>query len=164
MNIIKNVFSELYKPTPSKKKLGDFEITNISPEEAQKFPPLAPAEINGYPLTYHYQDVRLNVPWQRGGGYGKSVKSIGVKRGDLLKIVFNPKTVDDENDPNNVSIKWKNTIIGDMRPNRLRDMVWSWLQAGLPLYCGVTFPAEDRHFYVEFGFYGNPNIKQNEKT
>ena len=42
MNIIKNVFSELYKPTPSKKKLGDFEITNISPEEAQKFPPLAP--------------------------------------------------------------------------------------------------------------------------
>lgn len=163
MNIIKKVFSELNKEAPTKKKqIGAFKIINISPEEAQKQQQLAPAEINGHELTYHYQDVRLNVPWQLGGGYGKSVNSIGVKRGDPLKIVLNPTTVDEETDPENISIMWKKTIIGDMRPNRLRDMVHTWLQEGLPIYCGVTLPADDRRFFIEFGFYGKP-IKKKEK-
>lgn len=161
MNIIKKVFSELNKETPSKKKqIGAFNIIDISPEEAQKQPQLAPAEINGYELTYHYQDVRLNVPWQLGGRYGKSLNSIGVKRGDPLKIVMNPTTVDEETDPENISIMWKKTVIGDMRPNRLRDMVHTWLHEGLPIYCGVTLPADDRRFFIEFGFYGKPKKKK----
>ncbi len=161
MSIIKKVFSELNKEPPTKKKtIGLFNIINISPEEAQKQPQLAPAEINGYELTYHYQDVRLNVPWQLGGGYGKSINSIGVKRGDPLKIVLNTTTVDKETDLENISIMWGKTIIGDMRPNRLRDMVHTWLQEGLPIYCGVTLPADDRRFYIEFGLYGNPKYKK----
>ena len=154
---IKDVFAIIQNGNPSKvSEVGPFKIINTSPEEALSLPALAPDEMDGLKMTYHYQDVRLEVPWQIGGGYGQSTKSIGVKRGDRLEIVPNPTTVNGEQDPHNISIMWKRTILGDMRANKLRTMVHSWLQAGLPIYCGVTMPSTDRRFYIEFGFYGKP--------
>lgn len=137
-----------------KSQLSNFTI--IDATKAQEMPQLAPSEVNGYRLTYHYQDVRINVPWRLSGHYGKSVKSIGVKRGDILSIAFDPHTINEEYDKDNIALVWKGVRLGDMNSNRLRDMVRKWTHAGLPIYCGVTLPADDRHFFIEFGFYGKP--------
>ncbi len=155
----KNKFAKITKNPDLQKLIPKSQInkfTLIDPTKAQEKPQLAPSEMDGQNLTYHYQDVMINVPWQLSGQYGKSVKSIGVKRGDVLSFAFDPHTINEEYDKNNVSITWRGVRLGDMYPNRLRDMVRKWAYAGLPIYCGVSLPSNDRHFYIEFGFYGKP--------
>ena len=161
MGLFENIhkFAKVAKNPDLKKLIPNSQLDNftiIDPAKAQKMPRLAPSEMAGHSLTYHYQDVRIDVPWQLCGHYGKSVKSIGVKRGDILSIAFDPHTINEEYDKDNVALMWRGVRLGDMNHNRLRDMVRKWTRADLPIYCGVTLPSDDRHFYIEFGFYGKP--------
>lgn len=141
----------------SRKKQDKIDAFLSEYEKIQNAPQLAPNEINGLALTYHYKDVRIRAPYNLSGKYGeKSVAAIGARRGDMLTLVFDPRTVDGEKDPLNVAVMWKKTKIGDMRNNRMRDMVHEWRQAKLPIFCAMAYPAPDRGFFLEFGFYGKP--------
>lgn len=132
-------------------------------EKIRNAPPLAPAEINGLKLSYHYNDVKIRATYQMSGR-DESVKKnnvldLGVYRGEILTLVFDPLNVDGERDPENVAVFWKKTKLGDMRANKLRDMVKDWRAAHLPIFCAMAFPARDRGFFLEFGFYGKPGAK-----
>lgn len=115
-------------------------------------PELTPKEINGYPRSYHYKDVNVYVGWQYSGQYGKTCKSIGMKRGQHVELVQHPK----EEDPSNISILWKNKEVAKMKDNRLRGMVHQWLNSELPVQCIVAFVGGEQKLLLEFAFYGKP--------
>lgn len=123
-------------------------------------PPLAPAEINGHKLTYHYNDVKIRAAYPVSGS-DKSIKknnvlSLGIYRGEVLTLSFDTRTVDGGYDSKNVIVSWKKTKLGDMRANRMRDMVREWRSARLPIFCAMAFPSSGRDFFLEIGFYGKP--------
>ncbi len=132
-------------------------------EKIRNAPPLAPDEINGLKLSYHYNDVKIRATYQMSGD-DKSIKKnnvldLGVYRGEILTLSFDTRTVDGGYDPKNVIVSWKKTKLGDLRANRMRDMVREWRQARLPIFCAMAFPARDRGFFIEIGFYGKPGAK-----
>lgn len=122
--------------------------------------PLAPEEIDGHKLKYHYTDVQLRVPWELSGRYdvkpANNVVDLGIKRGDALQFSFDPVTLDEEVDPENVVIFWHNTKIGEMRKTRLRNMMKEWSDAGMPIFCAMFWPSKSSDFFIELGFYGRP--------
>lgn len=121
--------------------------------------PLAPAEIDGHELAYHYPDVRLRVPYELTGEKDARINNVialGVKRGDDLDISFDPYNISGEIDPDNVVISWHGVKLGDMQKTHLCGMVKRWSDAGLPIYCAMFWPSDSRDFLVEFGFYGKP--------
>lgn len=117
-------------------------------------PDQTPASLNGVARKYHYKDVCVWVRWEYGGHYGKSCESIGMKRGDALKLLP-PKEKDQ--DPGSVAIYWNGTEIGYMKTNRMRDMVHSWQAANLPVLAVVSYVGGEDKLLVEFAFYGCPN-------
>lgn len=115
-------------------------------------PDLTPKEINGYLRSYHYKDVNVYVVWQYSGQYGKTCKSIGMKRGQHVELVQHPE----EEDPSNISILWKNKEIAKMKDNRLRGMVHQWFDRELPVQCIVASVGGEQKLLLEFAFYGRP--------
>ena len=129
-------------------------------------PPLAPAEINGHKLTYHYNDVKIRADYSVSGNdkskRKNNVLALGINRGEVLTLSFDTRTVDGGYDSKNVIVSWKKIKLGDMRANRMRDMVREWRSVRLPIFCAMAFPSSGRDFYLEIGFYGKPS--KNEKT
>lgn len=117
---------------------------------------LAPKEINGYPLEYRYPDADIWVDWRYGGHYGKSCKSIGMKRGDILELIPSPSS----EDPERVVIKWGNTEIGQMCINRKRGMVLDWMKEDLPVFSAVSFVSDESKPMIELAFYGKPKQRE----
>jgi len=117
---------------------------------------LAPDKIDQESLSYHYQDVNIHIAWQYGGHYGKSCKSIGVKRGDPLELNIE----ESEEQGTIVAVYWKGERIGEMKTNRLADMVIQWKDSDLPVFCAVSFLGGNNRIYFEFAFYGRPARKQ----
>lgn len=113
---------------------------------------LTPPDLNGYSRTYHYKDVNIYVSWQYSGQYGKSCKSIGMRRGDGVQL----KSRRAEDDPEQVFVVWRDLEIGTMKSNRLRSMVHQWQAANLPLECVVAAVGGEQKLLLEFAFYGKP--------
>lgn len=143
----------------------DAELANeqAAYDSYMQLPQLAPEELGGYPLTYHYKDVNLRVANRVNGEFengNTSVKRLGIKRGDMLLLVPNNIAVTGVEDLENVAVYWGNIQLGDMRMNRMRIMVRQWLANSLPVYCAMGKPTDDRDFFVEIGFYGKPSSKR----
>lgn len=154
-----NTAGKRYRPAVHLSNEEEIEKEIRELNDFYESPDLAPAEINGFARSYHYRDVNLRVPWQLRGEYDNeinSVRKLGVKRGDLLQISFDPHNISDEYDPDNVVISWRGVKLGDMQKTRLRRMVKDWLQIGLPVFCAMSKLSDDRNFYIELGFYGKP--------
>ena len=134
----------------------DKQIAEIESEHtlAKELPDLTPATYSGYNRKYHYKDVNVWVRWEYGGQYGKSCESIGMMRGDQLQL-RQPKEKDQET--GSIAICWKNTEIGYMKTNRMRDMVHSWQVANLPVLAFVSHVGGEEKLLVEFAFYGAPS-------
>ena len=160
------VKSRKQKGNASKQGSGNGQIKSADEIIAEKqaeldgvnnLPDLAPEEMNGLKRTYHYKDVKLVVDWNLTGGKGKkSVESLGIKRGDVLAFDFTSDTISGMEDPNNVAVMWNGVRLGDMKENRMREMVSDWVEVGLPVYCAMAKPSFDSHFYLEVAFYGKP--------
>lgn len=113
---------------------------------------LTPETCDDLSRSYHYTDVNPYIVWQYGGQYGKTCKSIGIKRGD--PVILRPLGLPDE--PQNISVFWNDLEIAHMRSNRLRGMVHQWHEAGLPVLCKVFKVGGEENLLLEFAFYGKP--------
>lgn len=113
---------------------------------------LTPPEFHNQKRRYHYKDVQPVVFWQYGGRYGKSCESIGVKRGDPIRLTPPQQATDD---PQDLAINWSGTDIGIMKNNRLRGMVHQWQAANLPVLAAVSFVGGESKLLIEFAFYGS---------
>lgn len=125
-------------------------------EAAEAAEALAPEEIKGEKRKYHYKAVEITVYWQYGGRYGKSLASEGMKRGDTVRLKPSPA----EEDPKRVVVIWNRKTIGEMRANRMRDMVLSWQKAGLPIFSSVNGLYPWYKAFFEIAFYGSPQKKK----
>lgn len=121
-------------------------------EKVQSCQELTPSERDGHTRSYHYKDVNIYVGWQYGGGYGKTCKSIGMRRGDLVKLIARRS----DDDPEQVVAVWHDLEIGTMKSNRLRGMVRQWQAAKLPVQCVVAAVGGEQKLLLEFAFYGKP--------
>lgn len=119
---------------------------------------LTPTKLEHYSRSYHYKDVNVYVFWQYGGGYGKTCESIGMKRGDFVKLV----PCHNDEDPEKVSVYWQGIEIAAMKSNRLRGMVHQWIDNELPIQCIVSAVGGEQKLLLEFAFYGRPT-KKNKK-
>lgn len=126
--------------------------TFTAPFHNDPFEDLTPETYDGLPRSYHYTDVNPYVVWQYGGRYGKTCKSIGIRRGD--PIIPRPLSLPDE--PKNISLFWKDLEIAHMRSNRLRGMVYQWQENNLPILCKVFRVGGEENLLLEFAFYGKP--------
>ena len=113
---------------------------------------LTPPALDGHSRSYHYKDVNIYVSWQYGGSYGKTCKSIGMRRGDPVQLVA--RRVED--DPEQVFVVWHGLEIGTMKSNRLRGMVRQWQASNLPVECVVAAVGGEQKLLLEFAFYGKP--------
>ena len=113
---------------------------------------LTPSEMDWHARSYHYKDVNIYVAWQYGGNYGKSCKSIGMRRGDPVQLVSRRA----KDDPEQVLIVWHGLEIGTMKSNRIRGMVHQWQAANLPVECIVAAVGGEQKLLLEFAFYGKP--------
>lgn len=111
---------------------------------------LAPSTIARKELSYHYQDVEIVISWKYCGSYGKTVKSLGVKRGDTFELVFDHE----EEDRDSVAVVWYGETVGHMRENRMRDMVRKWKRAKYPVFCAASHVGGESKLLLEFAFYG----------
>lgn len=111
---------------------------------------LAPEKMDGKKLRYHYKDVPIYVNWKYGGRYDETLDSLGVKRGDKLRLVRKPT----EDDLDNVAVFWKTTEIGSMKANRMRNMVIEWQEVGFPVFAAVNLIGEQHKLLAEIAFYG----------
>lgn len=123
-------------------------------------PDLTPQEVDGYARSYHYKDVNVWVNWQYGGMYGKSCSSIGMRRGDSVELVPHRR----KDDPEQVSIRWRDVEVGNMVTGRMRGMVRQWQAAKLPVRCSVSAVGGEQKLLLEFAFYGRPKHKDGQKT
>lgn len=111
---------------------------------------LTPEEVDGYSRSYHYKDVNVWVFWQYGGRYGKTCKSIGMRRGDTVELVPHHR----KDDPKQISIRWRDIEVANMKTSRMRDMVHLWKKANLPIRCVVSSVGGEQKLLLEFSFYG----------
>lgn len=125
-------------------------------------PDLTPATLMDHARKYHYKDVEIIVVWQYGGRYGKTCKSIGIRRGDFLdlKVESNPGN----SDSIGVSVYWKGVHIGYMKENRMQEMVMSWSSSNLPVLAVVSDVGGECKILVEFAFYGSPSRRKTKKA
>lgn len=114
---------------------------------------LTPEEVNGHERKYHYKDVTPWIVWQYGGRYGKDCKSAGIKKGDMLDLIEEPTP----EEPDNISVYWKNNHIGYMKSNRLRNMIKQWRNNGLPVIARVSHVGGEHKLMFELSFYGSPS-------
>lgn len=126
-------------------------------ETAEAAEDLAPEKMDGKKRRYHYKDVPIYVNWKYGGRYDETLDSLGVKRGDKLRLVRKPT----EDDLDNVAVFWKTTEIGSMKSNRMRNMVIEWQEVGFPVFAAVNLIGEQHKLLAEIAFYGY--IKKTEK-
>ena len=119
-------------------------------EQAEASPDLAPATLEGLKRKYHYKGVSIRVRWEYGGRYGKTLKDLGVKRGDQVVLVPEPI----ENDPESVSVYWNSTLIGYMVNSRMRGMVADWYAAQKPVLAYVNGLYEWFDILLDVAFYG----------
>lgn len=129
-------------------------------ESAEAAEALAPEEMKGEKRKYHYKAVEITVFWQYGGRYGKSLASEGMKRGDIVRLKHAPT----EEDPKRVVVIWGRKTIGEMKANRMRDMVLSWQKAGLPIFSAVNGLYPWYKAFFEIAFYGYVKKKQDQKV
>lgn len=119
-------------------------------EHAEASEDLAPLEMDGKKRKYHYKDVEIVVFWQFGGQYGKSLRDIGMKRGDSVQLVHAPIS----DDPQRVLVVWDGNEIGELKHNRLREMVLSWKDKGYPVFSAVNGLYAIHKAFFEIAFYG----------
>ena len=117
---------------------------------AEANPDLTPEVMDGQKRKYHYKGVEIRVHWQYGGRYGKTLKDLGVKRGDLVVLIPEPT----EEDPENVSVYWNRTLIGFMKGGRMRSMVADWRNAKKPVLSYVNDLYEWFDILLDVAFYG----------
>lgn len=121
----------------------------------EDLPALAPESVDGHDLAYHYKDVTvIPLPAFSIGNIG--TRKCGIKRGDPLTFRFEVGNYYGPEDKDNIAVYWRNTKIGDMRRNRMREMVHKWAAKNLPIFCAVAEPRENNEIIIEFGFYGKP--------
>lgn len=135
-------------------QMDELPIERAAAEAAED---LAPEEIDGKKRKYHYKDVEIVVFWQYGGRYEKSLESEGVKRGDPVRLKHSPT----EEDPERVVVVWNDQEIGEMKPNRMRNMVLSWQEAGYPIFSAVNGLYKWHKAFFEIAFYGY--VRRNTK-
>ena len=130
----------------------DAQVARKKAEEAaaEAAPELAPEVLGGKKRKYHYKSVDIRVAWQYNGRYGKTLSDLGIVRGDLLQLVPEPQ----ENDPESVSVYWKNVCIGYMHGNRMRNMVIDWTSNGKPVAAYVNGLFPQYQILIEVAFYG----------
>lgn len=121
--------------------------------------PLAPETLEGKERTYHYQDVRVYVKKQLLPPSEESIRSIGVRRGDDLKLT--PRTT--AKGVQSITIGWQRRTLGTMKPSQLWQMVWDWMADGLPVCCKVASTGGKEGLLIELGFYGRPHFKTIEE-
>ena len=147
----------LVEEVPIKKVLKqiDNQVESLTKEreKVNSSDSLTPEFISNKKRRYHYKDVNVIVYWQYGGQYGKTCKSIGMKRGDFVELLPPQQNTDD---PDDIAIKWKGIDIGIMKPNKLRSMVHEWKAAGLPVLAIVSQVGGEQKLFLEFAFYGFP--------
>lgn len=133
------------------------EIVAETEEETRlvlDLPSLAPDTMHGMPSKYHYQDVVIGVHWKYGGRYEESCESIGMKRGDPLKLVYKPLMQEDgTEDPNNIAVFWHSIEIGHIRAPRMKSMILDWQADQLPIFCAVAYLGKVHPLYAELAFY-----------
>ncbi len=144
-------YSELYEQ--SLRKDQEHELARSSPD-------LSPDTIGKEKRYYHYKDVSIRVVWQFSGQYEKSCESAGIKRGDMIELVFDHF----ENDPDSVAVVWNGEIIGHMLENRMRGMVKQWKAKKKPVSCYVSHVGGETKILLEFAFYGFVKYKNLEKA
>ena len=132
-------------------------------------PSLAPETMHGMPSKYHYKDVVIGVHWKYGGRYEESCESIGMKRGDSLKLVYKPLTQEDGiEDPNNISVYWHSIEIGHIRAPRMKSMILDWQADQLPIFCTVAYLGKIHPLYAEIAFYrpesSGPRSRKNSSS
>ena len=115
---------------------------------------LTPSSYSGLERKYHYTDVNIVVKWEYGGQYGQSCESLGIKRGDTVRLCKPSERADS---PNDIAICWNKIEIGFMKANRLKDMVHDWRTANLPILTVVSSVGGEEKITIEFAFYGSPN-------
>lgn len=113
---------------------------------------LTPDNYQGQERSYHYTDVAVYVVWQYGGRYGTSCASAGMRRGQPVELI--PQRYDSDRDA--VVIQWNGNIVATMRSNRMRDMVKSWKQEGLPVLAKIGAVGGEEKLQLEVAFYGRP--------
>lgn len=128
------------------------QIVSLKEERVtvQNLPKLAPEELNGKKISYHYPDVNIWITWQYSGQYGKSCESAGMKRGDKLEL----KPHKEKEDPDAIQVYWNGEFIGHMKSNRLREMVKQWKSQHLPIFCAVSAVGGEQKLLLELAFYG----------
>lgn len=150
-----NIFRN--KPNPEEVKAWndiDRQVSalNAESEFARNAEDMTPPEFHGHKRIYHYKDVQPVVFWQFGGRYGQSCQSIGMRRGDPIQLT--PPQVKTES-PQDLAINWRGIDVGLMKGNRLRDMVYQWRAAGLPVLAAVSFVGGESKLLIEYAFYGS---------
>lgn len=111
---------------------------------------LAPDIIAQHKRNYHYPDVEIWVNWQYGGFYGKSCENAGIKRGNMLDLIYDPNP----DDPDAIAVVWEDQVIGHLKSNRLRGMVRQWQSEDLPIFCAVSHVGGETKILIELAFYG----------
>lgn len=144
--------------SPALEPLKTVEEIVAETEEEDQFvldlPSLAPETMHGMPSKYHYKDVVIGVHWKYGGRYEESCESIGMKRGDTLKLVYKPLIQEDgTEDLNNISVYWHSTEIGHIRAPRMKNMILDWQADQLPIFCAVAYLGKVHPLYAELAFY-----------
>lgn len=115
---------------------------------------LTPEKFDNKRRRYHYKNVEIWISWQYGGQYEHSCESIGMKRGDTVKLVP-PKTPTE--DPYEIAVRWNGIDIGVMKANRLREMVHKWKLAEMPVLAYVSHVGGVHRLLLELAFYGYPH-------
>lgn len=135
--VLKQLDSQIHQRTEERNKV------NFSSD-------LTPSVHLGKKRKYHYKDVNIWVNWQHSGHYGKSCKSIGMRRGDAVDLI--PHSTSD--DAECVAVLWNGIEIGFMKTNRMRGMVHQWKAAGLPVLAVVSQVGGIEKLFLEIAFYG----------
>lgn len=108
-----------------------------------------PDEMNGIPLAYRYQDIRIYTPKTLTA----QIDCTMIRRGDNLTLQKEPNN---SSDPRAIAVYWNGRQIGYLIKNQVRGMLRKSMDSGFPyllLFERFSNRAGDEAAYVDVVFY-----------